>query len=70
MLNTSKSAVFTAKSYGRETSVTLDHCDFSMSDFIDVMKVLAVGLSFSEEQFEEAIIEAADEYHFNKTSDK
>ena len=71
MLNTSKNSVFTAKSYGTEVSVTLDHCDITIHDFIDVMKVLAVGLSFSEKQFEEAIIEAAEGYEFNnETSDK
>ena len=71
MLNTSENSVFTAKAYGRETSVTLDHYDFTIEDFIDVMKVLAVGLTFSENQFKDAIIEAAEEYTFNdKISDK
>lgn len=57
-----KTTKFSVTSYDRTTTVEVDHCDVDMEEFLDVVKVLAIGMTFHEDTFKRGIIELAEVY--------
>lgn len=62
MKNFNKTTKFSVTSYDRTTSVEVDHCDVDMEEFLDIIKVLAIGMTFHEDTFKKGIIELAEVY--------
>ena len=61
-MNLNKTTKFSVTSYGRTTTVEVDHCDVDMEEFLDIVKVLAIGMTFHEDTFKRGIIEMAEMY--------
>jgi hypothetical protein len=57
-----KPTKFSATSYGKTTTVEFDHSDLDMEEFLDTMRVLAIGMTFHEDTFKRGIIEMAEMY--------
>lgn len=57
-----KSTKFSVTSYGRTTTVEVDHADVDMEEFLDIMKVLAIGMTFHEDTWKRCIIELGAQY--------
>ena len=57
-----KPTKFSVTSYGRTTTVEVDHADVDMGEFLDIMKVLAIGMTFHEDTWKRNIIELAAQY--------
>ena len=51
MNNLNKTTKFSVTSYDRTTTVEVDHCDVDMGEFLDIVKVLAIGMTFHEDTF-------------------
>ena len=62
MNNLNKTTKFSVTSYDRTTTVEVDHCDVDMGEFLDIVKVLAIGMTFHEDTFKRSIIELAEVY--------
>jgi len=62
MNNLNKTTKFSVTSYGRTTTIEVDHCDVDMEEFLDIVKVLAIGMTFHEDTFKRGIIELAAQY--------
>ena len=62
MNNLNKTTKFSVTSYDRTTTVEVDHCDVDMVEFLDIVKVLAIGMTFHEDTFKRGIIELAAQY--------
>jgi hypothetical protein len=62
MNNLNKTTKFSVTSYDRTTTVEVDHCDVDMGEFLDIVKVLAIGMTFHEDTFKRGIIELAAQY--------
>ena len=62
MKNLNKTTKFSVTSYDRTTTVEVDHCDVDMEEFLDIIKVLAIGMTFHEDTFKKGIIELAEVY--------
>jgi hypothetical protein len=62
MNNLNKTTKFSVTSYDRTTTVEVDHCDVDMEEFLDIVKVLAIGMTFHEDTFKRGIIELAAQY--------
>jgi hypothetical protein len=62
MNNLYKTTKFSVTSYGRTTTVEVDHCDVDMEEFLDIVKVLAIGMTFHEDTFKRGIIELGAQY--------
>jgi hypothetical protein len=62
MNNLNKTTKFSVTSYGRTTTVEVDHCDVDMGEFLDIVKVLAIGMTFHEDTFKRGIIELGAQY--------
>ena len=57
-----KSTKFSVTSYGRTTTVEVDHADVDMEEFLDIMKVMAIGMTFHEDTWKRSIIELGAQY--------
>ena len=57
-----KPTKFSVTSYGRTTTVEVEHADVDMGEFLDIMKVLAIGMTFHEDTWKRNIIELAAQY--------
>ena len=62
MNNLNKTTKFSVTSYDRTTTVEVDHCDVDMGEFLDIIKVLAIGMTFHEDTFKRGIIELGAQY--------
>ena len=62
MNNLNKTTKFSVTSYDRTTTVEVDHCDVDMEEFLDIIKVLAIGMTFHEDTFKRGIIELGAQY--------
>jgi hypothetical protein len=62
MNNLNKTTKFSVTSYDRTTTVEVDHLDVDMAEFLDIVKVLAIGMTFHEDTFKRSIIELAEVY--------
>jgi hypothetical protein len=62
MNNLNKTTKFSVTSYDRTTTVEVDHLDVDMEEFLDIVKVLAIGMTFHEDTFKRSIIELAEVY--------
>jgi hypothetical protein len=62
MNNLNKTTKFSVTSYDRTTTVEVDHCDVDMEEFLDIVKVLAIGMTFHEDTFKRCIIELGAQY--------
>ena len=62
MNNLNKTTKFSVTSYDRTTTVEVDHCDVDMEEFLDIVKVLAIGMTFHEDTFKRGIIELGAQY--------
>lgn len=62
MNNFNKPTKFSVTSYGRTTTVEVDHSDVDMEEFLDIMKVLAIGMTFHEDTWKRSIIELGAQY--------
>ena len=62
MNNLNKTTKFSVTSYDRTTTVEVEHCDVDMGEFLDIVKVLAIGMTFHEDTFKRGIIELAAQY--------
>jgi hypothetical protein len=62
MNNLNKTTKFSVTSYDRTTTVEVDHLDVDMEEFLDIVKVLAIGMTFHEDTFKRGIIELAAQY--------
>jgi hypothetical protein len=62
MINFNKPTKFSVTSYGRTTTIEVDHSDVDMEEFLDIVKVLAMGMTFHEDTFKRGIIELAEMY--------
>jgi len=62
MNNLNKTTKFSVTSYDRTTTVEVDHCDVDMGEFLDIVKVLAIGMTFHEDTFKRGIIELGAQY--------
>lgn len=60
--NINKPTKFSVTSYGRTTTVEVDHSDVDMGEFLDIMKVLAIGMTFHEDTWKRCIIELGAQY--------
>lgn len=54
----------TGKCYGNEVSISIEE-DSTIGEVLDAFKVITMGLTFSSEQFNQAIIELAQEIEKN-----
>lgn len=61
-INKNKTTKFSVTSYDRTTTVEVDHLDVDMAEFLDIMKVLAIGMTFHEDTFKRSIIELGAQY--------
>lgn len=52
--------VLTAEAYGKKTILEIP-CDCNIYDFLTACRVLAIGLTYHEHCFDDAILEKADE---------
>jgi hypothetical protein len=57
-----KPTKFSVTSYGRTTTVEVDHADVDMEEFLDIMKVMAIGMTFHEDTWKRSIIELGAQY--------
>lgn len=62
MNNFNKPTKFSVTSYGRTTTVEVDHADVDMGEFLDIMKVMAIGMTFHEDTWKRSIIELGAQY--------
>jgi len=62
MNNLNKTTKFSVTSYDRTTTIEVDHCDVDMGEFLDIVKVLAIGMTFHEDTFKRGIIELGAQY--------
>ena len=62
MNNLYKTTKFSVTSYGRTTTVEVDHADVDMGEFLDIMKVMAIGMTFHEDTWKRSIIELGAQY--------
>ena len=62
MNNLYKTTKFSVTSYGRTTTVEVDHADVDMAEFLDIMKVMAIGMTFHEVTWKRSIIELGAQY--------
>jgi hypothetical protein len=62
MNNLNKTTKFSVTSYDRTTTIEVDHCDVDMEEFLDIVKVLAIGMTFHEDTFKRGIIELGAQY--------
>jgi len=62
MNNLNKTTKFSVTSYDRTTMIEVDHCVVDMGEFLDIVKVLAIGMTFHEDTFKRGIIELAAQY--------
>jgi hypothetical protein len=62
MNNIYKTTKFSVTSYGRTTTVEVDHADVDMEEFLDVVKVMAIGMTFHEDTWKRSIIELGAQY--------
>jgi hypothetical protein len=62
MNNIYKTTKFSVTSYGRTTTVEVDHADVDMEEFLDIMKVMAIGMTFHEDTWKRSIIELGAQY--------
>ena len=62
MNNIYKTTKFSVTSYGRTTTVEVDHADVDMGEFLDIMKVMAIGMTFHEDTWKRSIIELGAQY--------
>lgn len=54
----------TGKCYGNEVSISIEE-DSTIGEVLDAFKVITMGLTFSSEQYNQAIIELAQEIEKN-----
>ena len=57
-----KPTKFSVTSYGRTTTVEVDHADVDMEEFLDIVKVMAIGMTFHEDTWKRSIIELGAQY--------
>jgi hypothetical protein len=69
MNNLNKTTKFSVTSYDRTTTIEVDHCDVDMGEFLDIVKVLAIGMTFHEDTFKRGIIELAETYKDEDSED-
>ena len=62
MNNIYKTTKFSVTSYGRTTTVEVDHADVDMEEFLDIVKVMAIGMTFHEDTWKRCIIELGAQY--------
>ena len=62
MNNIYKTTKFSVTSYGRTTTVEVDHADVDMEEFLDIAKVMAIGMTFHEDTWKRSIIELGAQY--------
>jgi hypothetical protein len=62
MNNLNKTTKFSVTSYGRTTTVEVDHADVDMEEFLDIVKVMAIGMTFHEDTWKRSIIELGAQY--------
>jgi len=62
MTSSNKTTKFSVTSYDRTTTVEVDHLDVDMEEFLDIVKVLAIGMTFHEDTFKRGIIELGAQY--------
>jgi hypothetical protein len=62
MNNLYKTTKFSVTSYGRTTTVEVDHADVDMEEFLDIVKVMAIGMTFHEDTWKRSIIELGAQY--------
>jgi hypothetical protein len=62
MNNIYKTTKFSVTSYGRTTTVEVDHADVDMEEFLDIVKVMAIGMTFHEDTWKRSIIELGAQY--------
>jgi hypothetical protein len=62
MNSSNKTTKFSVTSYDRTTTVEVDHLDVDMEEFLDIVKVLAIGMTFHEDTFKRSIIELGEMY--------
>jgi len=57
----------TGQSYNNEVSISIEE-DSTIGEVLDAFKVIMMGLTFSPEQFNQAIIELAQEIEYGKAN--
>lgn len=57
-----KTTKFSVTSYGRTTTIEVDHADVDMEEFLDIVKVMAIGMTFHEDTWKRSIIELGSQY--------
>ena len=57
-----KPAKFSGEAYGTKLNIEFDHSDLGMDELLHAFKSIAMGLSWGESQWRNAIIELAEEY--------
>ena len=62
MNNLYKTTKFSVTSYGRTITVEVDHADVDMEEFLDIAKVMAIGMTFHEDTWKRCIIELGAQY--------
>ena len=62
MNNLYKTTKFSVTSYGRTITVEVDHADVDMEEFLDIAKVMAIGMTFHEDTWKRSIIELGAQY--------
>lgn len=59
--------ILTGQSYNNEVSISIDE-DSTIGEVLDAFKVITMGLTFSPEQFNQAIIELAQELEYGQAN--
>lgn len=49
--------IFSVTHYDRKITIELDHADLDMEELMDVFKALAIGMTFTEEQWKQYVLE-------------
>ena len=62
MNNLYKTTKFSVTSYGRTITVEVDNADVDMEEFLDIAKVMAIGMTFHEDTWKRSIIELGAQY--------
>lgn len=55
------------QSYGNKVSISIDE-DSTITEVLEAFKVITIGLTFSPEQFNQAIIELAQELEYGQAN--
>jgi hypothetical protein len=60
MMNNKFQTVFSGQNYGTRVTVELDRADIDLNEYFEAFKTILIGLSWSESQIEDWILEKAE----------